>query len=265
MIAKNKRVIYVDGKPYSIADMNLQEWLDPKSYGANEVYRLATEKLLDKLRKNRKWFNYLKKYGLDNFLTSFCWSIVNTNIGYEGDSANFKRVDWWATPTETWSWAVILKILGGLDCEDTTFLLSSSLELVKQLTKRNVYYSSLGYYYYRGTYYGHGYVLYFNSYLKKWCVLETTWDSEVSPFVWYLWNPNKYVLAVAFNRKEILRMDLKPHREKLNLTEKWYLKHEEAISAMIKYITLGEKLEVSWMHKKVRPVEVSLEDQVTMI
>jgi len=63
----------------------------------------------------------------------------------------------------------------------------------------------------------------------------------------------------------IIRMDLKPHREKLNLTEKWYERHRKAIDNMIKYITLGEKLEVSWMHKKTRPVEVSLEDQVVMI
>jgi len=257
MIAKNKRVV----SDYNLTDMLLWEWLDPKSFGAQQVYSKAFKKLIEKLRQDfSRWIRLINKYGLDNILSSFCWSVVNVEIGYIGDTDRFKRVDWWELPTECWNWK-----LG--DCEDSTFLLGSALENVKSMTKRkdDMFLCTIGYYVtVDKVYYGHAYVLYFNSYYKKWYVLETTWDKEVSPFIWFNWNPEMHVPAVLFNRKVTLRMDLEPFRKKLDLTNAWYERHEKAIKEMIEYITTGKKLECSFMHKKVRPVPIRIEDMTAM-
>jgi len=250
MYAKNKRVV----SGYNLADMLLFEWIDLKSFGGTKVFEEAQAKLIAQM-KEESFAEKVRKYGAENFLTSYCWSIVNVRIAYIGDTEQFNRVDWWELPTECYNW------MKG-DCEDSTFLLSAALESIREVAYKPYeykYLAVLGFYCdAQGNYYGHGFVLYYNSYLQKWCVLETTWDKEVNPFIWINWNPEMYVPAVLFDRRTVLRMDVESHRQQLGLQKDWYERHKEMISAMIDYITLAKKMKVSWMHKTVRPVPVDL-------
>jgi len=243
MIARNKRVV----SGYNIANMDLSEWIDPKSYGALDVFLASLDRFLELLGKDKGWLGRANKYGLHNLMASFAYSYVNVKIGYRSDTEMFKRYDWWNLPSETIE-------LGKGDCEDTSFLLSSSIEHICSFCMvEPSYYCTLGYYHAGGAYYGHAYVLYHHTYAKKWCVLETTYDHEVSPFVWLVWNPDTYIPAICFNRKDELVMTNHDHRERLGLGDGWYERHKEAIEDMIKYVQTGELLKCSFMHKKERP------------
>ncbi|MHA1615017.1 MAG: hypothetical protein ACTSYJ_09245 [Candidatus Thorarchaeota archaeon] len=250
MLAHNKRVIYVDGQAYPLADMYLQEWIDPRSFGAMEVFRKAYDKAVQLSKDSPKWMEWFNKYGFHNFLASFCWSVVNVEVQYRYDTDMFKRADWWSLPSETYNWKKG-------DCEDTTFLLASALEHVQNVTDiDDRYFAVLGFYVHEGQYYGHGYVMWLHDYIGKWMILETTWDCEVSPFIWYNWTPDKYVPAIMFNRSDFFRMDIESHRSVFDLNNDWYERHKDAIKAMINYIETGKQLLVSFMHKLIRPVPI---------
>jgi len=257
MIAKNKRVV----NGYNLTDMRLQEWIDWKSYGAQQTFVGAMQRLGQRLRQDRdRWLRYINRFGLDNLLASFAWSDVNVKILYIGDTDRFKRVDWWCLPSECYVWKAG-------DCEDCTYLLTSALEIIRELTQRKPdwHFAALGYYNDVTQYYGHGFSLFYNTYLNSWNVLETTWDSEVNPFIWVKWNPEQYVPAIVFNRSHTYRMDIPSHRRILKLNDAWYSRHEEAIKAMIKYVAVGAKLQVSWVHKYERPVPLKLESLEVMV
>ena len=144
-------------------------------------------------------------------------------------------------------------------CEDTTFLLTSA---VLNLSRASCY-AVLGFYNDDGILYGHGYPIYYVPYLKKWAVLESTLDCEVPMLVWIRWNPEKYIPAIIFNKHEVYRMDIKPHREKFGLTDEWYRRYEEPIKAMIEYVEIGKPVPVwEYMHKGRRPVKVGLGDLI---
>jgi len=257
MIAKNKRVI----NGYNLADMRLQEWVDWKSYGAQQVFIAAMQRLGSRLQQDReRWLGFIHKYGLDNLLASFAWSEVNIRIQYIGDTERFKRIDWWELPSECYNWEAG-------DCEGSTYLLVSCLELIRELVKRSKdwQFATLGYYHDYKQYYGHAFPLFWNSYLAHWNVLESTWDSEVNPFIWVKWNPEQYIPAIAFNRHRTYRFDLASHRRLFGLSDAWYERHKEAIQAMIKYVTMAKRLKVSWMHKGKRPVPLQMENLEVMV
>lgn len=236
--------------------MNLIEWIDPASYGSYYLYFQALEKLVSNFKKDPStWGKWLGKYGIDHFLAWYMWSWVNVNIPYQYDSETFKRVDWWCLPTESLDWA-LAKLVGGLDCEDCAILLASGLERLRPFrNEASYYYCVLGFYYNGKDYYGHGYDIWLDKYLSEaykkpyWATMETTLDNEVSPFIAYPWNPEQYIPAVCFNRKEELIMTIKIHREKLGLTDDWFNKHKGAIEAMLNYIQTGEKLTYHFAHK----------------
>ncbi|MEM1538777.1 MAG: LAGLIDADG family homing endonuclease [Candidatus Nezhaarchaeales archaeon] len=145
---------------------------------------------------------------------------------------------------------------------NTSFLLSSALENVVSFTDvkdPEHYFCVLGYYY-DGKYWGHAYVLWRNAYLEsklspaadystKYYVFETTWDNEVSPFVWYNWQYERYIPAVVFNRSYCSTL-LNPSTQMvLGVSPSYVEKHKEAIQNMIDYVTTGTKLKESWRHK----------------
>jgi len=243
MIAKNKRVVM----GYNVTDMSLFDWLALPSYGASETF---TEAVRRYLQRQDTYKPLAEKVGVHNVLATLVWGVVNTEIDYRHDTDQFKRVDWWCLPTETWNWR-------RGDCEDTSFLLSSALRLLENFTgKTGLYRCCLGFYFdwQERAYYGHGYVLWWHDHLKKWIVMETTWDWEVSPSMAYIWRPETYIPATIFDHKEVDVMTSKQARQKYGLTDAWYGKHEALIEAMINYITTGERLPVRFMHKKRRPV-----------
>jgi len=257
LLAKNKRVI----SGYNLADMRLQEWIDWKSHGALQIFIGAMKRLSQCLKRNpERWLKFIRTFGLDNLLASFAWSEVNVKIKYIGDTERFKRVDWWELPTECYNW------MQG-DCEDSTFLLTSALEIIQRLTGRKPdwHFAVLGYYRDGAQYFGHGYCLFYNTYLSSWNTLETTWDTEVNPLIWLKWNPEQYVPAILFNRSRVYRMDVSSHRRLMALDNAWYERHRDAIHAMIKYVMVGAKLKVPWMHKDKRPVPLRLKNLEVMV
>jgi len=257
LLAKNKRVV----SGYNLADMRLQEWIDWKSHGALQIFIGAMRRLSQYLKQDpERWLKFIRTFGLDNLLASFAWSEVNVKIKYIGDTERFKRVDWWELPTECYNW------MQG-DCEDSTFLLASTLEIIQRLTARKPdwHFATLGYYRDGRQYFGHAYCLFFNTYLANWKVLETTWDVAVNPLIWLKWNPEQYVPAILFNRSRVYRMDVPSHRRLLKLSDAWYERHKEAIQVMIKYVILARGLKVSWMHKAKRPVPLRLESLEVMV
>jgi len=255
VIAKNKRVV----NGYNLTDMELVEWIDPLSWGGSDVFYRAYAKIVEECA-DPQFLQWLQTFGLDNFLANHCWNIVNTEIDYIGDTEMFNRADWWCLPSECLNWKKG-------DCEDTAFLLAAALENVKLCCERedDTYFAVLGYFVDQANYYGHGFVLYYNSYLQGWYVLETTWDNEISPFVWYNWDPNLYVPAIAFNRPNVLLMTSQAQRQKLGLSDSWYNQYEALIQDMINYVTTGKLLKVSWLHKKVRPAPVKVNLIKTMV
>ena len=252
MIAKNKRVV----AGLNVADMELCEWVDPLSFGGTAVFTKAFNRFVELAKADSAWYGYVNKYGLENILAVFAWSIVNVEIPYRYDTETFKRSDFWLLPSETYS------TFKAGDCEDTSFLLSSALENVVSFTDvkdPEHYFCVLGYYY-DGKYWGHAYVLWRNAYLEsklspaadystKYYVFETTWDNEVSPFVWYNWQYERYIPAVVFNRSYCSTL-LNPSTQMvLGVSPSYVEKHKEAIQNMIDYVTTGTKLKESWRHK----------------
>ncbi|MEM2446527.1 MAG: hypothetical protein QW734_07700 [Candidatus Bathyarchaeia archaeon] len=224
--------------------MYLSEFIDPSSYGAQVVFTNAVSKLVKHLKEDEKWYSYVNRYGLANILAVLCWSYVNVNVPYRYDTEVFKRADYWLTPSET------ISTFKAGDCEDTSFLLASALENVVNMEKPNPkrYYACIGYYY-DGAYWGHAFILWYNDYLKGLYVFETTWDDEVSPFVWYNWQRERYVPAIMFNRKYYGTLLNKETREDLCVNEEYVKRHEEAVKAMIDYVLTGRPLKQSWRHK----------------
>jgi len=258
-LAKQKRVIHLpNGESLKLSNMDLREWIDPYSCGAQEIYDNSVSHLASLLNDDLlTWLGHIETFGLHNLLASFCHSIVNVAISYVGDVELFKRVDWWELPSECYQWK-----MG--DCEDTTFLLTSVLGNVAHMCEglEGRYYAVLGYYRDLNEYYGHAYVLYYHNYFGQWCILETTLDKKVSPFIWLNWNRESYVPAIIFNRDAVYNMKLRAHREGFKLDEEWYNKHKEHVGNMVDYVTTGRQLTCSWMHKGVRPAKIELGDLI---
>ena len=272
MIARNKRIIYLrDGTKLNLSDMELQEWIDNRSYGAIYIESRATELLVKAIKKGIWSLRLVNEIGFDHFMAWFIWGLVNKYVPYAGDNETFHRDDWWNLPSETVDW--ILKPLyekqlvkmKGADCEDTSILLSSGLERLKIYRpndKKNYYFMCIGYYSYNKTLYGHGFPIWRDRYWSNafhkpyWLVLESTLDTMVNPQFGIPFNSNQYVIALAYNRDgHVLRMDDKNDRKILGLSDEWYSEYKDAIKDMIEYVTVGKKLEVSWMHKIARPVK----------
>jgi len=244
VLTKNKRVLYVAGNPVNVGDMYLTEFIDPSSYGAQVVFTNAVSKLAKLLREDEKWYSYVNRYGLANILAVFCWSYVNVNIPYRYDTEVFKRIDFWLTPSET------ISTFKAGDCEDTSFILASALENVVNMEKPDPkrYYTCIGYYY-DGTYWGHAFILWRNTYLKGLYVFETTMDREVPPWVWYPWSKEHYIPAIVFNRNYYGTLLNTEVQKDLYVDEKYVKQHEEAVKAMIDYVYTGKPLKQSWRHK----------------
>ena len=272
MIAKNKRVIYLsDGTKLSLSSMELYEWIDPKSYGSEYIESRASELLVRDIMKETWTLNGVNKIGFDHFMAWYEWGVVNKYVPYAGDTQTFHRDDWWALPSEVVDW--VLKLLyeggkpkiAGFDCEDTTFALASALDrlrIYRSNDSKNYYFACLGYYNDNKQLYGHAFPIWRDRYLSQafkktyWAVLESTLDNFVNPQFALPWNPDQYIIAIAFNRDTVLRMDNPDDRKVLGLTDDWYNKYKDDIAEMINYITTGKKLEVSWMHKTKRPVPI---------
>ena len=257
MITKNKRVIYLpDGSKLNLADMELREFIDPLSYAAQELYDRAFSWIVSFTKKYGKAaFRDINYYGIGHFLTYRMWSEVNVDVKYVGDMDKFHRDDWWQLPSETANWKTG-------DCEDSSFYLASGLSLLQQYGEKVKYYVCVGYYvpygYTKPEYYGHAYLIYYFNFLKEWAILESTFNSEVPYNYAIKWDANHYVPAICFNRKEVLNVQLKRDRSTLNLSDSWYNLHKDYIDAMVEYVTLGKKMETSWMHKTERPANPPL-------
>ena len=251
MIVRNKRVIYLpDGSKKDLGNMLLTEFLDPESYGSMRLWNYASSKLGYMFQTDPNGtMEKIRILGYEHLMAYLMWNYVNVTIRYVGDTESFRRADWWQLPSETEEW-------GTGDCEDSSFLLSSGLERIPNIS----YYCIIGYFLDQGTYYGHAFVIFHNQELEKWLVLETTLDNEISFFVGIPWDPDRYVPAVAFTRKEFLSMIIKSHRDKLGLSDEWYNRHCRAIRDMIDYILTGMKLDVKWMHKSRRPVRLNADE-----
>lgn len=252
MIAKNKRVV----AGLNVADMELCEWIDPLSFGALAVFTKAVNRFVELAKSDPAWYSYANKYGLENLLAVFAWGVVNVEIPYRYDTEMFKRADFWLLPSETWS------TFKAGDCEDTSFITSSALENVLMFTgvrDSERYFCCLGYYY-DGGYWGHAFILWRNTYLEgrlrpaaeysvKYYVFETTWDTQVSPFVWYNWHYEQYIPAIIFNRKYCSTLLSPEAQMALGVSPSYVERHREAIQNMIDYVTTGVKLKESWRHK----------------
>jgi len=253
LIAKNKRVV----AGLNVADMELCEWIDPLSFGGAAVFTKAVNRFVELAKSDPAWYGYANKYGLANILAVLCWSVVNVEIPYRYDTDAFKRADFWLLPSETYS------TFKAGDCEDVSFLTASALENVLRLTgirDRERYFCVLGYYYDGNYYWGHAYILWKNPYLArrlkpaedhstKYYVFETTWDTEVSPFVWYNWHYERYIPAVIFNRSYCSTLLSPEAQMTLGVSPSYVERHREAIQNMIDYVTTGVKLKESWRHK----------------
>ncbi|MEM1555450.1 MAG: hypothetical protein QXM54_02850 [Desulfurococcaceae archaeon] len=252
MIARNKRVV----AGQNIADMDLAEWIDPLSYGAQSVFNKAVRKFVDLAKSDSSWFGYANTYGLENILAVFCWSTVNVEIPYRSDTEMFKRADFWLLPSETYS------TFKAADCEDSTHLLASALEnilLFSDINDPTQYFCCLGYYY-DGSYWGHAFILWRNKYLEhqlkptesysnKYYVFETTWDEEISPFSWYNWRYESYIPAIIFNRRYCSTTLNADAQSTLGVSQSYIERHKEAIQNMIDYVTTGRLIKESWRHK----------------
>jgi len=160
-------------------------------------------------------------------------------------------------PNETWK-----QRMG--DCEDTTFLLTSTIYRVKrgwgeldEVAKNAVAYGCLGYYIdpATGNYYGHGFVIYSTDRIAggRWLWVETTLEDEVPQNIWYLASFDILLPVYFFTDSEMYRIDKDYSR--LGLTKDYVEKHKEAIDAMIDYVETGKWLSVKWMHKSRRPAK----------
>lgn len=254
MRAVNKRIF----GEYNLGEVNLAEFVDPKNPGAIEIFNVSVKKFIELNNQDNSWMDKANKYGLECFLVAFGQSIINVEIAYRPDTETVEKTDCWFRPNQTWAWKKG-------DCEDTTFLSGSFLEIVLEFCEAGKYFATLGYYRtFDNKYYGHGYILLQLPYYKKWLIIETTLDREISPFIWLNWNPETYIPAVAFNRKEELIMTIKRDREKLGLSEAWYQRHQAQIQQMIDYIQTGKPLPYHYMHKTIRPVPINQNDLVDL-
>ncbi|MEM3964870.1 MAG: hypothetical protein QW584_04010 [Thermofilaceae archaeon] len=256
IICKRKRVVRLSSGEVSLGDFYITDWVVPSSYAADMVAQMAWDRLGNLYRSNPQSFTSLmNSLGLYNMYVKEMWNVVNVQVGYRPDDPVFQTPDFWLLPNETWA-------LKFGDCEDTTFLLLSSIARVRRswndpVVRDSVEYGVIGFYSdVAGNYYGHAYIIRKSSKVAggRWLWVETTLDSEVPQSLWHLWNPNTLIPVYWFDDANVYRVD-RDYRM-LELTEDYVRLHEPWIRAMIDYVESGRWLSVKWMHKKRRPVKM---------
>jgi len=82
---------------------------------------------------------------------------------------------------------------------------------------------------------------------------ETTADSEIPQYLWYVWNPDVLIPVYFFTDRETYRID--KDYSKLGLTQDYVSKYKYWIDLMVRYVEVGVWLPVKWMHKTTRPAK----------
>jgi len=256
VVCRRKRVVKLASGEVSLGDFYLTDWVTPNSYACDSVASTAWERLGSLYRSDPSTFtSIMNSVGLYNMYVKELWNVVNVQVGYRYDDPVFQTPDFWLLPNETWT-------LKFGDCEDTTFLLLSSIVRVRSswndpTARESVEYGVIGFYRdFRGDYYGHAFIIRRSGRIAggRWLWVETTLDSEVPQHMWYLWNPNTLIPVYWFDDVKVYRLDR--DYGMLGLTEEYVKSHESYVKAMIDYVEAGKWLSVKWMHKKKRPARV---------
>jgi len=259
IVTRRKRVIVVQSKTIDLGDMWLSDWIQPDCYACSkEIIDYA----LDKYHRLPDADVAVETIGFGNLMVKMAWNVVNTYVRYRYDTDLFSQADFWLTPNETWT-------LRFGDCEDTSFLLTSTIlrlfEVIRDLQaswwsrllgKAPVAYTCIGFYRLSANYYGHGFVLYRNPKYKitdKWFILETTLEKDVAWNMWIPWEPSIYIPVYIFNNLECYRID-RDYR-KFGLTYEYTRKYLSLIKSMINYVESGIHTKQKWMHKTIRPAK----------
>jgi hypothetical protein len=261
-VAKRKRVISVAGKELDLGTYYLRDWLQPNCYAvANQLVGKVMEKWSSLTPEQQQ--DAVKTVGFGNALVKIAWNLVNTEVRYRYDEDLFNQADFWMMPAETWT-------MRFGDCEDTSFLLASSIlrlfEIVGdfQLSWWYRWFNRdapncqvwLGFVYQDGQYFGHAWACYRNpkyQFSRDWLVLESTYESEVPMNLWIVWTKDIYIPVYCFNQYDSWRIDR--DYAKLGLTQEYVEKYRGLIESMVNYVESGVKMREKWVHKKIRPVK----------
>lgn len=165
MLIYKKRLIQCNGKVIDTMNggpMTTEELIQPWSRGAQEIHKAAVDGA-HAIRGKYPNVPY------EDLYINRMWSAVNAYIPYTPDAYYF---DFWKTATETYD-----SRQG--DCEDTAILLVSAARFIKFPVQ-----FAIGYYVHGGERYGHGWAYYDSKSLVGRVVLETTWETEVTPGSW---------------------------------------------------------------------------------
>jgi len=248
-VACRKRVVHLpNGGEIDFGCWDLRDFVQPGCYAARQLESMAMQEYTN----SREVYDpYVQAWGIVPTLTKIMWNTVNKAIGYRHDDPVFQTPDFWMLPNETWH-------MKAGDCEDSTLLLASAVELAKEMfggfdPAESTVFAVLGYYNAGDALYGHAYVLFRNpKIVDRWLWIETTWDEEVPINVWYVWDPNKLIPVYFGNSRVFYRID--QHYDVLGLSKSYVDQWWDAIQAMIEYVESGRWLKNRWMHKKIRPV-----------
>jgi hypothetical protein len=262
-VAKRKRVITVAGKELDLGVYRLSDWLQPDCYA---VAKELMDKVMDKWNSlgGSQQADIIKNVGFGNALVKLTWNLVNTEVRYRYDEDLFNQADFWMMPSECYT-------MKFGDCEDTSFLLASSVLRLFEIVG-DFQYSWwyrwfnrdapncqvwLGFVYQDGQYWGHAWVSFRNpkyQFSKDWLVLESTYESELPMWMWIVWNKDQYVPVYMFNQYDSWRVDR--DYDKIGLTKDYVDGRRQLIDAMVNYVETGVRMPQKWVHKRIRPVKV---------
>jgi hypothetical protein len=177
LLCPGKKIIkFPDGTRVDIGGIIfLEELIVPWCRGAIEIQKQAIDGAMALRSK-------YPKMPTEDLLVNRAWSIVNKKIAYVSDSWNY---DYWQDASCTCA-----RKKG--DCEDTAILTVSACRRITLPVEL-----AIGYYVSGKEWMGHGFGLYTPKQLKKVAVLETTWDSDVSPGMWILRDGSHYHVTIS--------------------------------------------------------------------
>ena len=251
-----KRVVKLKDREIDFGCWYLNSFIQLDSHAVYEVIAKAWTRLMELWRSDSESFTALADIiGIDNMMVKEIWNVVNVEIKYRYDDPVFQTPDFWMLADEVWT-----QRHG--DCEDSSYLLASAVErwirspVVPRFSKETKVYACIGFYVdVKGKYYGHGFVIYRNPRVYDgWLWLESTFESTVPQYIWYVADFDHLVPVYFFNSKESYRID--KDYEVLGLTEDYVKKHEQYIKAMIDYVEAGKWLKLKWMHKGRRTPDI---------